>query len=165
MIDTLTLAPLRELESIRDEVERAFRVWAGPRQGGDGASLVRAAMTVQERDDGYHLTFEMPGVTPDDVDIEADDRTLRIRGQRGGEGEPYFIRYERMLALPDNADMERVQAELRNGVLYLTVPKRTQSQPRRVELSGASTGQASEAADTASDAESQGLHATDGLRG
>src|SRR3954453_22004898 len=103
---------------------RSAASWAGGtgRAGSrNGANLVRPAMTVREREDGYELNFDVPGVTADDIEIEAHDRNLRIRAERGGPGQTFYIRYERVLMLPDDIDPEGMEAEFRNGVLLLSI--------------------------------------------
>jgi HSP20 family protein len=162
MISSFSLAPLQELERVRHEVSRLLGGWDRPSREPDGANLVRPAMTVREREDGYELTFDVPGVTADDIEIEANDRNLRIRAARGGPGQAFYIRYERVLMLPDDIDPEGMEAEFRNGVLHLSIKKRAQSGSRRIEVRGAPALAGDR---TGIDPETMGLHETDGLRG
>jgi HSP20 family protein len=79
----------------------------------------------------------MPGVTRDRVEIEVKKRGLRIRGERGGDGDANHVRYERMLTLPENADIDGIDAEIHDGVLTVEVPKRKLATPKKIPVRGA----------------------------
>jgi len=136
MIRTFNWDPLQELEAIRSEINRLFgRGSSGSSDEGEGGMrLMRPAMTAEERDDAYVLTLDMPGVGTDRLEIEVQDRTMRIRGERGGPNDSIHVRYERMLSLPENADPDAIQAVMRDGVLEIVIPKREEARPRRIEV-------------------------------
>jgi HSP20 family protein len=95
----------------------------------------------------FVLTAELPGLTRDQIEIQAEDNRLTIRGARpGGAGgrhvrceqfhrvERGHGRFSRAFALPVAIDVGRVSADLRDGVLTITVPKATPSGPHRVNV-------------------------------
>jgi HSP20 family protein len=95
---------------------------------------------VKERDDGFEVKADIPGVTKEDIQVTVDKDVLRINVQQAQEKKEdkeeqgvKFHRYERSsqfvgraLRMPDNANLEQVRARYENGVLVLDVPKREQ---------------------------------------
>ena len=102
------------------------------------------AVDVHEEDAAFVLTADLPGVAPADIDISAENGQLIVRGKRdavtGNEGEGYRRterlsgEFERRFQLPEAADAEAISANSTNGVLTITIPKKAQLQPRRIEV-------------------------------
>ncbi|MED6192473.1 hypothetical protein PIB30_010408 [Stylosanthes scabra] len=94
---------------------------------------------VRERDDHYKLRFDMPGIAKEDVKITIDDGVLKIKGEHKEEKEEEdddeywssssYGYYDTNLVLPDDAKADEIKAELKDGVLTITIP-RTQ-QPKK----------------------------------
>lgn len=116
--------PWTELESLRDEVERRFAA--------AGGAAVRPALAVDEEDGAFRLEMDMPGVTPGDIDLQVEGRTVRVTAERSSGTQR--CRYERRLSLPDDADLDGIDANLLDGVLRVRVPKREQAAPRRIAV-------------------------------
>jgi len=106
------------------------------------------AMDVEESAAGLKLTFEVPGVDPDDLSVTFENGVLTVSGEKrlerkagNGNGgtrgfERRYGRFERSVTLPQTVDPDRVSAQCRNGVLTLELPKRPEAQPRRIEIKG-----------------------------
>ena len=92
---------------------------------------VRATADVFESDEAVRVLVDMPGVTADAVEVELDGRVLEVRGRRGEGG------FHRRFTVPPGTDGEAVAAELRDGVLHLTVPKPETVRPRRIAVTSA----------------------------
>jgi len=92
----------------------------------------RPRFFVKEQADGYVLTADLPGVKDEDLDITLAAGRLTVAGKREGYGE-----FKRVFALPESVDGEQVSAELKSGVLTLTVPKKAAAQPRKIALKAA----------------------------
>lgn len=102
------------------------------------------ACDVRETEKSFHFSFDLPGLKEDEVDIEIDDKTLTVRGERKSETEEkeesrYFVerrfgRFERRFQLPDSANTEQVVADFKNGVLEVTVPKTPKASPVKVKI-------------------------------
>lgn len=99
-----------------------------------GVGEARAPWDVMEGEHEIKMRFDMPGLSKDDVKVTVEDgNTLVIKGERAaekeGEGkEDAWIRksyssFNTRLQLPDECEMEKIKAELNNGVLFITVPK------------------------------------------
>jgi HSP20 family protein len=98
-----------------------------------------------ESDEGYVLTAELPGVSPDDIDVTIEGSTLTLAGQRkveyaAGEGTSVHRRerpsghFRRAFELPTEIDTEHAKASHRNGVLTLTLPKSPTLRPRQIQI-------------------------------
>ena len=112
--------------------------------GGRPASAFAPAFEVKETGDSFVLRADVPGVEEKDLDIAVHNGTLTVSGSRQSEerkeGESYALyerqygSFSRSFALPDIADGERIDASLTNGVLTLTVAKKTEAKPRKIQL-------------------------------
>jgi HSP20 family protein len=110
------------------------------------------AVDVRESPDAYHFRVDLPGVKDDEVEISLTGNRLTISGQRQEEKRDDRERYHsyelcygsfsRSFTLPDGTDADNVRAEMKNGVLEVTVPKRPEVKPRRIAIGqGQSQGQ------------------------
>ncbi len=94
----------------------------------------------------YEINIELPGVSSDDIDIDAHDGLLSIKGEkhfeRQEEGKTFFFSersfgsFQRSFKLPADADPDNIKAEFKNGVLTITVPKSgpPPDKTRRIEI-------------------------------
>jgi HSP20 family protein len=99
---------------------------------------------VKERDDAFVFHADLPGVTEDNLDISMQNGVLSISGSRVAEekkeGESYYLyerkfgSFSRAFSLPDVADPEKVEADLKDGILTITVGKRVEAKPRKIGL-------------------------------
>jgi len=104
------------------------------------------AFEVKETKDSYIFKADMPGVKESDLNISLTGTQMTISGKREAEREEdvnNYYAYERSygaftrtFTLPQAADVENVNAELKDGVLTVIVPKKPELQPRRISLSG-----------------------------
>ncbi len=103
------------------------------------------AVYMAERPEGYDITFEIPGAGKGDVDLHVDGRTLRLRTTKKPAEKPAGFReavrefdpdanYAVTVDLPELADAGTVKAAVENGVLRVSVAKRPENQPRRIEI-------------------------------
>jgi len=93
------------------------------------------------RRDSYTITLELPGVDSDAVEIAVNDTTLTISGEKTAHREEkgatwYFSErqygaFSRSFRLPPDADADAIRAEMKDGVLEISIPKLTPSEPAR----------------------------------
>jgi HSP20 family protein len=105
------------------------------------------AVDMRETKDAFVLTADVPGVNPQDIEVTMENGLLTIRGARseetGSEHNGYRRtervtgRFLRRFTLPETANAEAVTAKTTHGVLTLTLPKRAEVQPRRIEVQAA----------------------------
>ena len=99
---------------------------------------------VVERDDGYVLDVELPGVRRDDVSVEVAQGCLRITGERRERHRVGLLRHRTRttgrfrleLTLPVDVDTDEVTASLDHGVLTVVVPKAVHARRRRIPVVG-----------------------------
>lgn len=107
-------------------------------------SAFAPAFEVKETNDAFVLKADVPGVEEKDLDIAVHNGVLTVSGSRQAEerkeGESYalyerqFGSFSRSFALPDIADGDRIEANLANGVLTLTIAKKAEAQPRKIQI-------------------------------
>jgi HSP20 family protein len=118
--------------------------------GSVSASTVGVYPTVNVFDAGeeYVIKAELPGVDPSKVDIEVQDNTLVLRGERrfddpGDKNVAYHRRerepgqFRRVVRMPGKVDGDQAAATYRDGVLTMRVPKAKETRPRRVAIQAA----------------------------
>ena len=109
---------------------------------------VAMPMDAWREGDRFVLEFDLPGVSPESVDLDVERNVLTIRAERvAGNGDWQMLANERprgafsrQLVLGDNLDLERIDATYRDGVLRLVVPVAEKAKPRTIE--GRSEGEA-----------------------
>lgn len=100
---------------------------------------------IQETEEGYRLTAELPGLTKEDIQITLEDTVLRLSGERKFEKnankdsyhriERVYGTFTRAFTLPSQVNGDGVKASFENGVLTLLVPKAEQARPRKITIS------------------------------
>jgi len=115
---------------------------ADPRNGEKGQHrAVAPPVDIYENEDKLVIVADMPGVAKDDVHIHFEKGQLTFGGKRtdvasgtllAAEYTPHD--FERVFALPQGIDAERISAELDSGVLRILLPKSAALKPRRIEV-------------------------------
>lgn len=101
---------------------------------------------IEEQDKKYVIEAEMPGVDPDNIEIEIDGKQLSIKGTREKEVttedeerqmhmvERSYGSFYRSFTLPNNVDTENITADYKNGVLFIDIPKLESEQTRKIKI-------------------------------
>ena len=100
------------------------------------------AVDINETDDEYLLTVEIPQVDKDDIKVEISNGMLNIDGERKYEHEDmkahrierYYGKFHRSFRLPDNIKENKIHADHKNGVLYVALPKIEGKEPARLKI-------------------------------
>jgi HSP20 family protein len=102
---------------------------------------VTPPVDIYETPEGLVVIADVPGVTPDQFDVRVDNHILTIRGQaaHGLPGEPTYREYElvnyfRQFELSAKVDESQIAADLKQGVLTLTLSKVAEAQPRKIAV-------------------------------
>ncbi len=137
------MALLMRPEPFSNEVTRLFNTLFDESQ----AQRWVPAMDLVEADDHFLLKADLPGLSEGDVNIEVQDGTLTISGERKAEHETRnegyyrveraFGSFSRSLTLPKGVNPDEVSASFNRGVLEVRIPKPEERKPRRIEIGGA----------------------------
>jgi HSP20 family protein len=109
--------------------------------GAAGPGMWVPAVDTEETDDAYLVRAELPGMKRDDVDVEVSGNELRITGEVKEEDSGKTLRHRHgkfayRATLPADADAEKVDAELSDGILSVRLPKAPQARSRKIEVKG-----------------------------
>ena len=140
--------PRYPFHQLRDEMDRLISGFIRPAADGLLPPVFRSqpAANVWEQDVVLLVEMELPGIKSDQVDVSVSGGELTVKINRPEvvqEGVTYHRRERpvgslaRVLRLPIEVDADRVEAELRDGVLLITLPKAESAKPRKITVSGA----------------------------
>jgi HSP20 family protein len=145
--------PARELAtfptdilSMQREINRMFDDFF--RSDRDESSLLapawKPAVDIVEEDDAYVAKVELPGVSKDDVKITMQDSLLTIRGEKKEEKktkqggahrvERYYGSFQRSFSLPTSVKNDKIEAEYKDGILTINMPKAEDAKPKQIEV-------------------------------
>lgn len=136
--------PFREFISLRDNMDRLFDRTL-TRMDSDFDTVNWAlALDVIENNDEFVVKASLAGIDPDDLEITYSDNTLTIRGETKMEQEVEESRYHlrerrygrfsRSVSLPAKIDSDKIEADYKNGVLTLHLPKTEEVKPKRISI-------------------------------
>jgi HSP20 family protein len=138
--------PFQDLLAIQDEMNQVF----GRARQGQGGRVWAPALDISERKDAYVVTVEVPGISPDDLDITLEDGLLTIQGERQfsqESTEQQFHRVERRygsfrrsITLPSQVQANAIEASFENGVLEVIVPKAEEAKPKKITVRAGGSG-------------------------
>lgn len=99
---------------------------------------------IRVADDEYLIEAFLPGVSADDLDIQIESNVVTLKGELSiehNEEDRYLLQerpsgtFQRSIELPDDVDADNVEAELKNGVLTVRLPKSELAKPRKIKIS------------------------------
>lgn len=151
MTHILRWKPFSDLPNLHGSFDQLFNETFGRMQPGLGESFDHVnhaawapAVDTLETDDALLLRADVPGVTPEDVDIEVHDNVLTLSGERKVETdvkeenfhrvERNFGSFRRRFTLPRTVDAEKIEASYHAGVLEIKLPKRPEAKPRQIKV-------------------------------
>ena len=104
------------------------------------------ALEVKETPTTFEFKADVPGIKEEDLDVSLSGNRLTLSGKRDAETredtdtfhtyERSFGSFTRTFMLPDEVDADKVKAELKDGVLWVTVPKIPEARAKKIEISG-----------------------------
>lgn len=151
-MNLITYDPFRELRSLQDEVNRVF---SGSFNRSDETGMMRGAwnpsVDIFENKDSLILEAELPGMSPENVNISIENNVLTIHGERKfekkDEGDNFhrversYGSFTRSFTLPPTVSSDNVEANFENGILRLQLAKREDAKPKRIEIKAGTSGQ------------------------
>jgi HSP20 family protein len=132
-------------------------IFGTPADGNRLRNLMRApAADVVETENEIRVVTEMPGIRPEELNVDLENNVLTIRGekheerQEGDESSTWHLserrygQFSRSFVLPRDVDQENIQASFENGVLTVRIPKSERARRRKIDVRAQSGGQAIE---------------------
>lgn len=151
--------PFPEMMSLRQAMDRLFEdAWVRPwgTMRGESTGAATLPLDLHETADDLVVTASLPGVKPEDIEVDVQGDVLRIQGEMKQDQEikedqfhrreRRFGRFYREITLPMSVKSDAVQARFENGILTLQLPKAEEAKTRRIPIQGASTPRISERA-------------------
>jgi HSP20 family protein len=136
---------------LRREIDRLFDdVFTG--RGGSSAGSWRPAVDVHENANELRFDVELPGIRPEDIELDVENGVLSIRGEKSEErkeddkeGRYHIVErsygsFFRSFQLPQGVDENQINADVDQGVLHIRIPKAALPQPRRIEIGRSGSG-------------------------
>ncbi len=132
--------PFREFDRLAQQVfgSQAPGTWSRP---------TAMPMDAYRQGDQYVVSFDLPGISPDAIDLDVERNVLTVKAERRplelGDGVEMQVAerplgvFSRQLFLGDTLDAERIEASYEAGVLTLRIPIAEQAKPRKIEIAGA----------------------------
>jgi len=131
----------REFDRLQQEMNRLFDVYSPVRQR---TAPTYPAVNIWTNENGLTLMAEVPGVQPDDLDINVVGETLTLSGQRNPDElnedaryhrqERGYGKFTRSIQLPFPVNVNQVEADFKNGVLYVALPRAEADKPRKIAV-------------------------------
>lgn len=138
-----TLEPFKELTNLQDRLNKVFEGALPATAQKDMGDWV-PAVDVYETENSVEIEMEAPGIDEKDLNVKLEDSTLTISGERNFEKKEEKHNYYRMersygsfkrsFLLPDNVDKDAIKAKYENGILKLSLPKKTESKPKEIAI-------------------------------
>ncbi len=127
--------PFRDLDRLTQQV------WGTP---GTMARPSVMPMDAWRDGDTFHVEFDLPGVSPDSIDLDVERNVVTVKAERpprDDSGEPLAAErprgvFSRQLVLGDNLDTEHISASYQTGVLSLEIPVAEKAKPRKIPVVG-----------------------------
>jgi len=138
-------SPTNTLRDLQREVDDIFDRFFDRGSREQSTSAVWSPRTdLIETDTSYRIRLDLPGMTKEDININLQNNTLTVRGERQSERtneddehvrvERTFGTFHRTFRLPDAVDAENIEAAYEDGVLTINVPKTEESTRRQIEI-------------------------------
>lgn len=137
--------PFREIESLQRQMNRMFdSMTTTGSDGFNGGISFMPAVEINETPDAIHLKLEVPGLEAKDLNVQVTQEAVSIKGERKSESkteqngvtrsEFRYGSFQRVIPLPTRIQNDKVEAEFKNGVLTLNLPKAEEEKNKVVKV-------------------------------
>jgi HSP20 family protein len=139
--------PWAQNHRFQDQINHVFNHVLGEEETGSSniaATQWAPRVDIREEDKRFVILVDVPGVEPKGIEINMDKGILSIKGERKSDNtdetakttrvERSYGSFYRRFALPDSANAEGISASGKHGVLEISIPKKPETTPRRIEV-------------------------------
>jgi HSP20 family protein len=126
---------IKQIQNVAEEFNKGVNI---------ETSAFKPRIDITENNDSFSVYAELPGIDKQNVSISVnEDRVLNIKGSKSNDlpegrsvlrSERKFGEFSRSLQLPEEADIEKINATFNNGVLELSISKKEPEQPKVIEV-------------------------------
>jgi len=146
MNDIIKRGPFSLIDELQRDMNRLFETRLVPTWYNDAGLPAKnawvPAVDIEEKADCYRIAVDVPGIKPEAIEVTAHDNYLSIKGKREQvtenkelkRSERVFGSFLREFTMPQNAALDKISAQANHGVLEITVPKTSKSEPRRIAV-------------------------------
>lgn len=142
------LYPARKFNHVAEEVDRALNRFFGDDVNASNGSDVSARWSpnvdIRETQDNFVLTFELPGISKDDINIHFENGLLKVEGERKQDEvadgvnllreERRFGKFYRSFKVNARVQSDNIEADYKNGLLTITLPKAEEIKPKEIKV-------------------------------
>jgi HSP20 family protein len=139
-------SPFTELARMQRDMEELAERFFGDVRPSSGMTAFVPPIDIVDRGSEIVVRADLPGMEQKDIQIELQDGVLTIRGERKENREQEADNYRwserwdgtflRAITLPTGVDAAKIQAQFKNGVLEVKMPKKQESAPKKIEVKG-----------------------------
>ncbi len=136
--------PWREMATLQQQMNRLFDEALVPATGGERSFVRVPAAEMEVTQEAIHLKLEVPGIEAKDLDVQVTENAVSISGERREEtkteengvtkSEFHYGKFHRVIPLPARIQNTQVQAEYKDGILSLTLPKSEEEKNKVVKV-------------------------------
>ena len=111
---------------------------------GNGETLWAPAVDIADEKDNIIVKADIPGMKKDDIEVNVENDVLTIKGEKKEEkevkgkdyvrSERYYGAFHRSFSLPTSVDASKVNANYKDGVLEITLPKKEGAKPKQIKV-------------------------------
>ena len=132
--------PFKEIRELERKIYNTI-----PVQNENSISTFTPNVNTREDEKGYYIEIDLPGVKKEDINIDLNDKILTISGERKFKKEVKkenyykietdFGKFERSFSIPEDADIDNIEAKSEDGVLEIFIPKiKKETSKKRIEI-------------------------------
>ncbi len=136
--------PRRSLLNINDDLDRMFEEFMSTRILEPTNMEISPRVNVEENDNEWILTAELPGVTKDDIELNFRDNILTLSGEKKIEKEDKkknyhhiersYGRFSRSFAINSSIVTDKIEAKFKDGILTVVLPKAEEEKPKLIDI-------------------------------
>lgn len=137
--------PMRDISVMQDEINRVFDNFWGGFEGQNGA-MMAPPVDVTEKADNFIVSADLPGLKKGDIKLTLQNNVLTISGSKNRETESKDDRYHRVersfgsfcrtVNFPTSVDASKINADFKDGVLIIELPKVEEAKPKEIAIQG-----------------------------
>ena len=138
--------PNHHLTDVRSNLDNLFHNFFDQGMGRwpENSLSVVPAVNLEETEDSFKLSAELPGIAKEDISISLENNVLCIKGEKKSETEEdnesfhrterSYGKFQRAFELPGIVDRNKIEANYKDGVLSVSVPKAEEAKPKQIEI-------------------------------